>query len=245
LGAISYAGQGDLLVEIASDAKKDYLMSVLKGIETRLPLMLWQVGWGWLVTPAPFPPDKYKIGYFGKDPFAGSQPQLEATKFYVVKNRSLIKIIASFGVLVLTILLYTLSIFVYFKLPALFERYSFLFNAIWLFGFSLEILNGSPVIPWMFPRRIQCDPSGIDIQYWLSSTSRRLEWREILSLTLSSNARYTLHSAKNKYTLRFIDNHSLGSGGEAMLIKTIIERASLHLVEANVSNLAYKRFDAP
>jgi hypothetical protein len=45
--------------------------------------------------------------------------------------------------------------------------------------------------------------------------------------------------------IRFIDRHSLGSDNEMMLVKTIIERASLNFVEVSVGKVIYRKFDAP
>jgi hypothetical protein len=245
LGSVSSPNRGVFLVEIATDAKKQYLADVLKGVDSSTPFLLQQVGWGWLVSPLTYPEDLQKVGYFGKDPLKIEKSQPEATKVYMVRRKSLVKILALFLLFLSIILFFAIGFYLYsFNKQTFYDRYYLAFTALAYLGIIL-VMSGSPVFPWMYPLRIQCDPMGIEIKSIFRLTSRRLDWKEISGLELYPPNRYIIQMNNHKRIIRFIDRHSLGSDYEMMLVKTIIERASLNFVEVNVGKVVYRKFDAP
>jgi hypothetical protein len=107
------------------------------------------------------------------------------------------------------------------------------------------LLSGASFNPWTLlahASRIRCDPTGIEIKYWLRSSPRRHAWTEIEGLEIgagTSDHVYTIRSGKA--AVRF---STAKLNEESTLIKTILERASLHFVEGIVGRTTYRRFDA-
>jgi hypothetical protein len=110
------------------------------------------------------------------------------------------------------------------------------------------LFSGAFSILWTFPTwasRIRCDPTGIEVKYVLRPSPRQWAWDEIEELSMlwpaASGRVYVIRSKKNSLKVS-IENFSQ----EATLIKTILERASLHFVEGSIGAVSYtyKRFDA-
>ncbi len=103
------------------------------------------------------------------------------------------------------------------------------------------LLSGASFNPWTllaYASRIRCDQAGIEIKYWLRPSPRRHAWTEIEGLEVGASALdhvYTIRSGKG--ALRF---STVKLNEESTLIKTILERASLHFVEGTVGRATYR-----
>jgi hypothetical protein len=237
VGAIAPAEGDTVLVEIASDAKRADLARMLKGVESTRRLQLECVGWGWLVTGA-ISKSTPRVPATEYDPYAYAQTQAEDTKEYVCNIRRLV-IRQAIGCV---FLLWFVAIPVMFILNMLERRF---LDVVMIVIYMGLLFSGASFNPWTllaYASRIRCDQVGIEVKFWLRPSSRRHAWTEIEGLEIGAGASdhvYTIRSGKG--FLRF-STEKLNE--EPTLIKTILERASLHFVEGIVGRATYRRFDA-
>jgi hypothetical protein len=236
VGAIAPAEGDTVLVEIASDAKRADLARMLKGVESTRRLQLECVGWGWLITGATA---KNTLGMATEyDPYASVQTQAEDTKEYACNIRRL-AIRQAVGCV---FLLWFVAIPVMFILNVLERRF---LDAVMIVIYMGLLFSGASFNPWTllaYASRIRCDQVGIEVKFWLRPSPRRHAWTEIEGLEIGAGASdhvYTIRSGQG--FLRF-STEKLNE--EPTLIKTILERASLHFVEGIVGRATYRRFDA-
>jgi len=237
LGTIAPAEGNIVLVEIASDAERADLARMLKGVESTRRLQLECVGWGWLITgaTAKSTPGMPATGY---DPYASVQTQAEDIKEYACNIRRL-AIRQAVGCF---FLLWFVAVPVMFILNMLERRF---LNVAMMVIYMGLLLSGASFNPWTllaYASRIRCDQAGIEIKYWLRPSPRRHAWTEIEGLEVGASTLdhvYTIRSGKR--ALRF---STVKLNEESTLIKTILERASLHFVEGTVGCATYRHFDA-
>lgn len=233
LGAIAPAEDNIVLVEIASDAKRADLARILKSVESTHGTQVESIHWGWLVTGSAGKP-----GDPDADPYASAQAQAEETQEYIGQTKW-IAIRQGIGcVFLLALVTYPVLIL----LHLLERRY---WDIVALTIYMALILSGASFNPRTLlahVSRIRCDQGGIEIKYWLRPTPRRKAWSEIQVMetgTLGLPRVCTLRTSGDSISFS-LENLSERS----RLIKTIIERASLHFVENAFGRIIYKRSDA-
>jgi len=222
-----------VLAEIASDVQRADLFRVLKSVESIRGMQVESIHWGWQVTRAAGKP-----GDWDADPYASTQAQTEEAKEYIGKTKW-IAVRQGIGCVLLLALVVGIVLIL---LNLLERRYgSFIILALY-WGWILSRASLNLRVLWTYVSRIRCDQDGIQIKYWLRPTPRRKAWSEIQIMeigTLGLPRACTLRTGGDSLSF-LLENLSERS----KLIKTIMERASLHFVENAFGRITYKRFDA-
>lgn len=239
LGQIEVADSGQCQVEIASDAREDTLDALLKGVESRLPVRFVGLGWGWLLTKSPEQPASIGIRpRVHNDPYAAVAPQDENIRIYTPSPWRKAGWVLSITLLAIFILFIGLIIFDP-NFSTFLDEYQNPVGLASLLIWVIFLSTESPIPPWSIANRIRCTPDALELKYWLRPGWTHIPWKEILSLDISYSG-VTLWAGNKKY--KFIlgqDTHH-----QSLLVKTILERASLNHVGGNLGQSFYKRFDA-
>jgi hypothetical protein len=240
VGTVALTEDNVALVEIASGEKRPGLARRLKGLESKYPLQLECVGWGWPVSGTAI---KSAAGAPSgeHDPYISALAQMEDAREYALNIRQFatrqivrLALVAGF-VAVLT-------------LSALNRLGRASVNCILAVMYPALLFSGALSIFLTFPTwasRIRCDQEGIEVKSLLRPYSKRWAWTEIEELDMlwpaASSRTYVIRSKKNSLRVSIE-----GFSQEATLIKTILERASLNFVEGSIGAVSYtyKRFDA-
>ncbi len=246
LGKMVEVRHGLVLIEIATDARKEYLAKLLQGLEDKYPLEVKEVGWGWTVTKPQIPagPDQIHTGV-DVDPFVATAIQSEPIRAYHPSKRQLVWFFARL-ILSLYLLLCVVVVAVSYFMPNPFgdwvsDHFGLLWVPIWL---VLVMSSGQShsFAFWKFPSSVQCDDDGIEITYGLVPRSRRLPWNDIQTLEIGSTE-CVLRSTTQ--ALKFHLSTLYGRQDFPGLVSIIAKHASLHFVGAMRSAYVYKRFAAP
>ncbi len=239
-----------ILVALASDGKREFIMKTLGNLEDRVPARLERIEWGNQVggdipmgpyqtatdrkmaetTAGVFPGFNYLWG----DPYAKVEPQQEESRTYRPTRSENLRSVFAF------VFLLSWFLFLAVDLALLSANKSFLPDSplvmvvmqIWLL-FSLFV--GPPYVPWRLISSVTCDAEGISVKYWLGKP-RRLAWSEIHSVH-ASLIELVLYS--DQKPVHFTQRMSLHQ--DPILVKTILTNADLVYVKPFV----YKRRNAP
>jgi hypothetical protein len=247
LGEIGEGEGGILLVEIAADAAREALFSLLKPLENTLLLRVRQIGWGWPITAAKESSGERReiSGPLRADPYGGAAAQTMPVRSYTQGRGQIVRRVAS---LALTAGMVVAFVGILFR--AGMERgwladheasITLLWFSIWFLWVFLRV----PLIPFRrsgYVTRITCDAQGIEVRDWFARRGRRLMWKDIWGLDLRYEECVVRASGR---TLSFPTSDVLGPQDLPMLIKTILERSALLFVGGTMSPLQYRRFDAP
>ncbi len=253
LGGISPAEGGIVLAEIATDSRKTQLLQTLKSLEDAIPVCVEAVGWGWLL-PRPVDSAADETGFGRPDPFEKAEPQAEIRHRYLFEHKSLLSGLVRFGLFLAVIGLYLAAIVLYLTHlrpttipgPASTSHLT-LMSAVRLIIYPLSFLAwcmivNPPPAPGKYIAEIVCDAEGIEFHYWLRTRPKRLAWERIWGLGLYQPRWVLRYDSKS---LAFLASQSAGLDNPDMLIKTILQRATLNYTHTNVGVAVYKRFDAP
>lgn len=240
LGAIARPAPGACLVEIATDADRERLFSLLKHLESKLPVHVEQVGWGWLITDqgpqGVQPASGDLVGRLALDPYASEQPQKEETRIYRYGRRQALAFASSIG-LALFLIFVALSPLLSSSAYVFIQEHSFAFYVFASIYWVASAFFGISLRPWRYASIVRCNLKGIEIKYWFRPQAQRLDWAQIMQAEVAWDE-CTVRSPER--SLAFLTEENLGLQDKRMLIKTILERASLHLAGGGV----YKRFDS-
>jgi len=235
LGAVALTEGNVALVEIASGEKRADLARRLKALESKTSTQLECVGWGWVVSGAAIK-SAAEAPSGEHDPYISALAQTENAREYTLDARRfvgkqfvrLVSVVGFVAALVLFVLraLDTLS-----------------FNCIMLAAWPAMFFTNALSIFWTFPwaSRVRCDQESIEVKYLLGSSSKRWAWADIKELdmmTLASNRAHVIRSKKISLKFSIEDFNE-----QPTLIKTILDRASLHFVAGSFVG-TYKCFDA-
>jgi len=224
VGAIAPAEGDIVLVEIASDAERADLARILQKIESTRRLQLECVGWGWLITDTTIQ-EMTRLPGREYDPYAAVQAQTEDAKEYTYSIRSvLIEAIPGTiywtGWMILVGMSYRQSLVFTIGLSTL--------GGLLLYVFRVgRFLVSTP--------RLRCDQNGIEIKYRLRRSPNHQAWAEIWGVDVPYIG--DTCTVRSSTSLKF---STKGLNEMPTLIKTIVERASLHFIES----ATYRRFDA-
>jgi hypothetical protein len=247
VGAVALTEGNVALVEIASGEKRPALARRLKGLESKYPLQLECVGWGWPVSGAAIK-SAGEAPSGEHDPCTTMQAQVEDTREYALANtrqfvaKQAIKLILLIGFVAIPVLA-ALGVLNGVSAMGILNGV----NCIMAAMYPALFFSGAFSILWTFPTWascIRCDPTGIEVRYLLRSSPRRWTWAEIEELgmtTLAFNRAHIIRSRKISLKFSIEDFNE-----QPTLIKTILERASLNFVEGSIGAVSYtyKRFDA-
>ena len=238
LGAIARSDAHTLLLEIAAGIRKDGLAELLKSLETKLPIQVEQVGYGWLITGSPEQTTS-QVSHLRHDPYAKAMPQNETRRVYVFNRNGLKHFLSSLSIF---LVLATLFIVASPRRTLSDDNFipSIISSLIW--GVLFMGMVGGSVWPWSYTSHVVCDQEGLEIKYWLKRTPSHLSWTQISGLDVLSS-QWNIRGDRRSLRLQASKEYGLSEG--PTLAKTIIQRASLHFVESNMGVVLYKRFDAP
>jgi hypothetical protein len=222
-------------VEIASEGKKEALFPPLKRIESKLPVTLVRIDWGWDSGESSLISSLIQNPDFSPDPLSnvavssGSEVFPSDGKMFWLRH---------FVFLLLTL---ALGISFYYKFfDASSPVWDALFLAIyiiWLFS-----LNGIQLNPWLLAKKIECGEAGLQVSYWFRRRPVRLRWADIWGMDFAHTACIIRSSPSS---IKFAIQENSGFKKKNIILKTIMERASLRFVEGRFWRPFYRRADAP
>ncbi len=235
MGQAGRIGPQDATVEIASEGKKEALFPPLKRIESKLPVTLDRIEWGWDSGESSLIPSLIQNPDFSPDPlsnvavFPGSAVFPSDGKMFWLRH------------LFFLLLTLALGILFYFKFSsAISTVWDALFLAIyilWIFS-----LNGIQLNPWLLAKKIECGEDGLEVSYRFRRTPVRLRWADIGGMDFTYAACIIRSSPSS---IKFAIDENSGFKKKNIILKTIVERASLRFVEGRFWRPFYRRADAP
>ncbi len=217
LGAIEKTASGSILAEIASDAKKDVLALRLQMLESRLPVRVEGLGWGWVTTEAQNPPADPNPVMFPLD-----------KKFDVVRYLLLLSL-----PLVVIALIIARS---FFHQPDGLELILYPLYVVWLFS-----MNETPLDFRLYARQIDCLPGELVLTYWFRKEASRMSWENIWGLEMKGRVCHIYNTSGPKVRFHLRSGLKDADG----LIRAIAQRAGLNNVDPGLGRVLYKRYEAP
>jgi hypothetical protein len=237
LGTVTQTDSNTVQIEIASELERDELEQSLSSLETKLAIQVQRVGWGWSLTST----DKQVTGLVN-DPFASVEAQQDASGTFTYSRWQIVRYIASIGLDVFLLLLVGLLI-VGAPVREFLNGQNRTLGLLNLCCIPVyfSMMLGVRIIPLPYVAFIRCSLDGMEIKYGWLTRSQQLKWSEILELKKDYTV-YTIRSSRR--SLKFPTGEVVPLKQESILIKTILERASLFFVGDSGRSLVYKRSDA-
>ncbi len=222
LNRIHKMNSGIVLVEIASSANKDLLESRLKALDSRLPIRVEALGWGWVAGSKPHAvteaiPMTFQLGtiwdlvrYALLLIFTAAEIALPFLKPWIKNQKSLVD----------------LTFFAIFAILA-----------IWMF-----LSNNTPLDFRLFAKQADCLPAELVLTYRFRMKPVHLKWEDICGLKIEGhNCILTTNQRKSRfYISSILKIHNMNR-----FIKTIAQQAALNEVNYEIGQELYKRYDAP
>jgi hypothetical protein len=241
-GAIGKDDKGDVLLEIATDVNKDFLITLLKNLGSIYPLKFEQLSWGWILSSqvTQTKPGK-RILSFNDDPYATIEPQNDPVREYNCVTLFKIKFIASLVI----IIFFVFSIVFRFILSSVARSYlnqhddftSTIFMLVWIIILSF----GIPLFPWRYVSSFRCTPETLAIKYFLRSSWISLPWGQIQGLSVNYNG-LTLQT--NNREIKIVMGPDWSKETQKTLIKSILTNARLIHIGGGPTGSMYNRSDA-
>jgi hypothetical protein len=233
LGRWAASESGRLSVEIESEANKESLSERLRKIEQTLPVVLESVAWGWAEDGGPESEASPGPLDWGKDPLARIDPLPLPTAF-LPTNQHLVYRFILFAVLTLTLILSFPVRFVLGRI-LLMELVWVGFYAVWLFTLPEIPFDMRPLL-----EKIECAPEELVLSFLFPRRTVRLPWESIRELTAGFSGCTLRGEGK---PVRFFLQRKGGFREKDVILKTIVQRASLRFVEGNPLQSVYRRSD--
>ena len=221
--------------EIASEGKKESLFPPLKRIESKLPVTLERIDWGWDSGESPLVSSLIRNPDLAPDPLAKITAPAGPAVFPSDEKMFWLRYTGFF------LLTLALGVSFYAKFfndsspvwDSLFLGLYF----IWLFS-----LNGIPLDPRWMARRIECGKDGLEVSYRFRRAPVRMRWADIRGMDFT----YTACIIQgNSSAIKIAINENSGFREKNVILKTIVERASLRFVEGRFWKPFYRRAEAP
>ena len=232
LGQIMSGGSDTILAEIASDARKELLEPHLKDIQSKLPVTIEKLGWGWTLTGKPGSPP---ADQGSPEEFSANAVSQASSPSFLLGNRAFLwRYIFQMSLTFLLVALLIAGFFIE-KSTLLDGTFTVVF-VVWIY-----FLTDMPLDIWRYAKRIECEPAELVLTYWFRKPSVRLNWETIWGFAYKGKI-CILHHDDNKST-RFLVSY--GYRDKEKLFKTIVSKASLNAVETGISQAVYKRYEAP
>ena len=225
-----------ILAEIATDVKRELAISHLKGIEEELPVVMESIGWGWIAStasvklPATTSPD------LNRDPLVLMEAPNGPETFLLSKKVFWFRYLFWLSLTVILIFLLIGGGYFSHPSPVLAGIYLIVF-LLWLYSMgevSFDIR--------LYGEKIACGPIGLDVTYWFRRKAVRLLWKEIKEMEYT-NSVCVINCQEGP--VRFLISERSGCKEKMVILKTIVQRASLNYVEGDFRKSVYKRYEAP
>jgi hypothetical protein len=226
-------------VEIASDATREALQGSLVGVESRLPVRLESLGWGWPVSEASSPEADTGSSH-RQDPFRNAIPQAEPEKVYLYSKANTVK-------MVLSCLTYASPLLVIGLIlsnspwAGFYEQNELTIQFLWVGYITFVAFMGVYRFPTRWPRWVKVNAQGMAVKHWLQPDVRKVDWKDIETLEMG-NGQLVLRGRGR--SMRFFTDGLAGKEALPMLVRTVAERAGLNFVESAVEKAVYRRFES-
>lgn len=231
LGQTSVSASGNAILEMASDGEKDFLESHLKGIEAKLPVTVEYLGWGWIVSDNVGLPANQS----SRPPHLAAIEPATGTVSFMLSGKAFV--LGYFWEIILTIILiFLLFARIYLKKLLAIDFIYYVVFMLWLLSLYETPLDIRP-----YAKKIDCDLTELTVTYWFKKEAVQVSWESIWSLEYKRNT-WLIHHNKEK-PIRFLTRDKFKN--KSILLKTIVQRASLNLVESGIGTSIYKRYEAP
>ncbi len=228
LGTISQPEGGILLAEVASDAKKDFLETRLKVLESKLPVKIETLGWGWIA---------------GKEPAPASG--LAPATFMVGRKLLLLRYILL--LCLLSALIVGVVLWGRLDRQGPLTPLTFEWILLAIYTACLFLWNSVPLNFRLIPKQIDCLPDELVVTYQFRKKPIHLKWQDIWGL--ETRIRVMVITTNQKPVRFFIPYPSNHKSTDALkwdaLIQAIAQRADLNNVDAGIGLVSYKRYEAP
>ncbi len=234
MGRISRTDPRNISVEIASEGKKEALFPPLKRIESKLPVTLEKIEWGWDSGESSLESSMMNNPDLAPDPLAKITTPAGPVVF---SSDGRIFWLRYIGFFLLTLGL-GISIYVKFSndTSLLWDGLFLVFYTLWLFS-----LNGIPLDPRGLAGKIECGEDGLEVTYRLRRAPVRLRWADIRGMDFTYTAGIIRGNPSN---IKIALNEYSGFREKNIILKIIVERASLRFVEGRFWRPYYRRAEA-
>ncbi len=235
MGRIRRIDPQNISVEIASEGKKEALFPSLKRIETKLSVTLEKIDWGWHSGESSLEYSMINNPDLAPDPLAKITAPAVPVVFF---SDGRIFWLRHIGFFLLTLGL-GISICVKFSNDnsLLWDGLFLVFYTLWLFS-----LNGIPLDPRGLARKIECREDGLEVTYRFRKAPARMRWADIQGMDFT----YTACIVRgNPSAVKIALNEYSGFREKNVILKIIVERASLRFVEGRFGRPFYRRAEAP
>lgn len=234
MGKVFQGVDGNLLAEFAADGKRELLVEAFENRKWSLPVRFESLSWGWTIENEDDALLISVVTPLDANPLAGIKPLEGKAEFRLSKWHTIGRYIALIGFTILMVLLLIANA-VHTYSPVLEWVYIIGF-AIWLFS-----LNDTPFDYRVYARSIHLQQAGLDVEYWLGSAPRHLDWASISGMDYSNPVCMLIGQEKK---MRFLLSERFGCKEKSVVLKTIVARAGLSYVEGNFQGLTYRKPEA-
>ncbi len=224
-----------VFVEIGSEGKKEVLEPRLKSFESKLPVALDRIDWGWETGDSSLSPTLIQNPDLRADPLASVEAP-GGMAVFPSDNKLVGLRYALFFLLTLA-----LGTAVFFKASR--ER-SLTWDGLFLGAYILWLfsLDGIPFDPRRLAGRIECGGSGLEVAFRFRKKPVRVRWEDLWGMDFTP---YTCIIRSTPATIKFSIGEGSGFREKDTILKTISDRASLRFVEGGFRMPFYRRADAP
>jgi hypothetical protein len=234
MGRISRIDPQNVSVEIASEGKKEALFPPLSRINSKIPVALERIDWGWDSGESSLASSMINNPDLSPDPLAKITAPAGPAVF---SSDGRIFWLRYIGFFLLTL---GLGISIYEKFSndtsLLWDGLFLGFYTLWLFS-----LSGIRLDPRGLARKIDCREDGLEVTYRFRRTPARLRWADIQGMDFTYTACIILG---NPSAIKIALNEYSGFKQKNVIQKIIVERASLRFVEGRFWRPYYRRAEA-
>jgi hypothetical protein len=240
LGSVAPREDGQVAAELACSMPRETLSELLAAAGKTAGYTLDRVGWGWLLSgKMAFELVDESSGDLLYDPFSDVTPQDESARSYRYGRQQAVSL-----AVVLLGALFALGLALGYLVSPTVASWTTrnlinLVLAVIIFWMVLRLI-GATVTPWSYLRSIEVDEDGITLRGLLQPTVKAA-WHEVDELELADR-RALLLLQDRVVSFPILDR--LGMNDHLILLRTIIQRASLYYVGGRVGNIKYRKFDA-
>jgi hypothetical protein len=230
---VSEEKNGILLAEIGLEGNRDLLESALKSRQWNIPIRLESMVWGWgtkyeedtLTTPT--------TSGIDIDPLARISPLDRVGEFQSGRKLWLRYILLVISTLAIIFLLGANA----------YDRDSPMLQGIYIVAFLvwLIVLNETPFNFKVYAATIICNQEGIKVKYWYRKLPEQIGWEEVQRMEFTEPVCQIFSENKK---IRFLVSEKFGCKEQKLVLKTIVDRASLNYVRGNFMTMEYRRYDA-
>jgi hypothetical protein len=228
-------GPDSLTLEIGSEGKKEALIPQLQRVESKFPVTLEGIDWGWDSGDLSLSSSMIQNPDLPRDPLAGVTGATGSAAFPLQQWKFWLRYL-SFLLLTTAFLISAYQRVVHGASP-FWDLAFFVTYISWLF-----LINGMQFDPRGLTRKIDCEEDGLEVTFWFRKIPVRLRWTDIWGLDF----KYASCIIRGyPASLRIALHENSGYKEKNIILKTIVDRSSLRFVEGRFWMPWYRQVDAP